>query len=210
MKNIFFVLLIALLVPTVQAATIVDTSSMGPRRLAMIQRYAPKMSEENFLKAVREGDIAAIDQLTESRFLLATDKFGNNCFHLAKDAATVQAIATLVRRFEKNYINTFNFLRNQRNAAGETPVMTHINYGKTDTFRLLYEGSELATAIRAVNAVDKGGALGHTAEVKKGVAFALSKDNSGRTIAQAAAANILVPGMVDIVQYFENNASYLF
>ena len=37
----------------------------------------------------------------------------------------------------------------------------------------------------------------------------MSKDNSGRTIAQAARDNASVPGMDKVVAFFNENASYL-
>lgn len=206
MKNMLWVLLVALFVPAVQAAPLVGAAPVG-RREAMVRRYAPKVASASaLLKAAEEGNLAAIGTLEQISFLQETDKFGNNCFHLAKDAATVQALAAAMRRLDDNFLPLINALRNQRNTAGETPLMRHINYGKADTFRLLYEGTELASAVREARRVDIGGALRTTADIKKGVAVSLSKDNSGRTVAQAAQANHLQ----NIVQFFEEQAPYLF
>ena len=168
-------------------------------------------SEEAFLVAAKEGRKEAIIQMKGSAWLLATDKFGNNCFHLAKDASTLQVLAAAVRRLEpKQSFLIISQLRNQRNNMGETPLMAHINYGKADTFRLLYEGSELASAIREAKAVNTGGALLQVAEIKEGVVLSLAKDNSGRTVAQAALANYNYPGMGEVIEFFRHEASYLF
>ena len=211
MKNIFLVLLMFVMIPVANAATALE-ADVTARRLEMIERYAPKItSKDTFLRAAKEGNIAAIAQLQDESVLKATDKFGNNCFHLAKDAQTVQAIAGSVRRLKgEDFINTINHLRNQRNEMGELPVMRHINYGNAETFRLLYEGTRMAWAVKQARAVDKGGALRPAAEVKKSIAVAWSKDNSGRTIAQAALANHKNPGMSYVVHYFKVHAPYLF
>ena len=209
MKKIIFVLLVALFVPAVQAVAI--EGQTASRREAMLRRYAPKISSaQALLRAAQEGDVSQIATLTQAAFLLETDKFGNNCFHLAKNADTVQALAAAARRLEPNYLGVIVRLRNQRNQAGETPLMRHINYGKADTFTLLYEGSELAAAVRDARRVDKGGALSATAEIKKGVAISLSKDGAARTVAQAALANAQAPGMNKVVEFFKKNAPYLF
>lgn len=211
MKRLFFILCAVLCV----AGFAVAKETPVSRRAEMVQKYAPKpqpaqLTQELVFEAAQNGDGLTLSRITDKALLTATDKFGNNVFHLAKNAATVQTLAAVIRRIDsEQYKETIEFLRNQRNQSGETPLMAHINYGKTDTFRLLYEGSELAAAIRAANAVDKGGALRAAADVKKGVAVSLAKDNSGRTVAQAAVANADVPGMKRIVEYFTYNAPYL-
>lgn len=169
---------------------------------------------EQFLQAAKEGNTAFFATLQDASVLKTKDKFGNNAFHLAKNASTVQAIAAAVRRLSEkgeSYYTVLATLRDQRNNAGETPLMAHINYGKTDTFHLLYEGSKLATAVRETKALNIGGALKGVAGIKGSViARTLACDNSGRTVAQAARANQDIPGMSRIVQFFEKNASYLF
>ncbi|MBR4355232.1 MAG: hypothetical protein IKP96_01460 [Elusimicrobiaceae bacterium] len=210
MKKFFFLLLVMMLIVTVQGVAAPNAAVAGSRRVEIMRRYVQKMpSAQALFLAAQEGNVEAIGTLTRADFLQATDKFGNNCFHLAKNADTVQALAAAVRRLEKDPTAVINHLRNQRNNMGETPLMYHVNYGKADAFRLLYEGTELAAAVREVSRVDKGGALKHSADIKKGVALAVSRDNSGRTVAQAALANIDKPGMQSIVNFFERTAPYL-
>ncbi len=218
MKKILGVLLLTLLVGAVQAAQPENLS----RREKMLLRYGPKptvavkaSAADTFLRAVRQGDLEAIAQVTDKETLTAQDKFGNNAFHLAPNAATIQAVAGQVRRMlgeEEDFVAMLSTLRNQRNWVGETPLMTHINYGDADTFQLLYEGSSLAEKVRAARLVNKGGALEPTAWVLKQVARVQSTDNSGRTVAQAALAHYQSGNlaMQSVVEFFQKNASYLF
>lgn len=215
MKHIFFLLVFALLVPAVQAAP-VTAEMVSSRRELMLQRYAPKtaitevLNAEQFLEAATKGDTKTIFSVTDITLFDQTDKFSNNCFHLAKDEATLQALAAVIRRLdEKNSHQIIRQLRNQRNAMGETPLMRQINLGKAQMFEPLYRGSELAQSIRQTRSVNKGGALAIPTKIKEGITKSLSKDNSGRTVAQAALANINEPGMDKVVAYFEENAPYL-
>ena len=215
MKHIFFLLVFALLVPAVQAAP-VTAQTGASRRQIMLQRYATKaavtkaLTAEGFLEAATKGDTETIFSVKDITLFDQTDKFSNNCFHLAKDEATLQALAAVIRRLdENNSRRIIRQLRNQRNNMGETPLMRQINLGKAQMFEPLYRGSELAESIRETRSVSKGGALNIPAKIKEGITKSLSKDNSGRTVAQAALANINEPGMDKVVAYFEEHAPYL-
>lgn len=204
MKKIFLILLSMVCIFSGGIAK--DSYSYSPT-----QRVVSKTDQ--FLQAAKEGNTAFFTTLQDGSVLKAKDKFGNNAFHLAKNAATVQAIAAAVRRLSGEGFFPYEvlaLLRNQRNNVGETPLMAHINYGKTDTFQLLYEGSELAQAIRDTEAINIGGALASVAGIKESVVRSMACDNSGRTVAQAAQVNRLVPGMGHVVQFFEKHAPYLF
>ena len=209
MKKLLCILLLAFCVPT-GLTLCAQAGSLG--RLAMVQKYVKKVTSEQFLQAARQADLAVIAQVKDYAVFSATDKFGNNALHLAKNAATVKAIekAVIQAAGEEVGEEILTQLRNQRNHMNETPVMAHISYGKADTFELLYKGTRLAEAIREVRSVDRGGALTITADIKKANTRALSADKSGRTIAQAALANADKPGMQQIVYFFEANARYLF
>ncbi len=207
MKKILWVLLAALCVGSVQAAPLVITT--GSRRQAMVEKYGvKKISADEFLKAVAKGDRALISQVKDLAVLKAQDKFGNNCFHFAKDKVTLLAIAAVARQLDQeDYLTTFQQLRDQRNHMGETPLMYHINIGQTEMFEELYRGSSLQNAIRTANAVhNKGGALVNTANVRIKLARQEGSDYSGRTVADAAKAN----GLQEVVQFFENHAPYMF
>lgn len=215
MKNILFILIVCLMVTMVNAAPNGAASTLS-RRDEMIQLYAPKSASngpEALLTAAKNGDVARINTLGEQArradFFLATDKFGNNVFHLAKDAQTIQVIAYWIRQNDKNFASTISQLRNQRNQFGETPLMAHINYGKADTFMLLYTGSDLEQSVRDANSVNKGGALNAAATIKIGIARSKAT-SGGRTVADAARANIQMPGMDKVVVFFEKHAPYLF
>lgn len=215
MKKILFTLLAVWMVGLFSVA-LADEVPAGQRRAQMLEQYAKKapvraVSKTDFLNMVKEGKADKLSQVQDISLLNVQDKFGNNCFHLAPDAATLQALAGMVRRVSPALqAETFARLRNQRNDMGETPLMAHISYGKADTFFLLYKGSELEANIRQVQAVDKGGALSATANIRKGVVIAMSKDKSGRTVAQAALANADKPNMVRVITFFRTNAPYLF
>ena len=207
MKKILWVLLVALCVGSVQAAPSVFTA--GSRRQVMVEKYGvKKVSADEFLKAVTKGDTTLIGQVKDLAVLKAQDKFGNNCFHLAKNKVTLLAIAAVARQLDQeDYLTTFQELRDQRNHMGETPLMYHINIGQTEMFEELYRGSALQNAIRTANAVNnKGAALINTANVRIKLARQEGSDYSGRTVADAARAN----GLQKVVQFFENNAPYMF
>ena len=207
MKKILWVLLLAFCVGFVQAAPSAVTA--GSRRQAMVEKYGvKKISADEFLKAVSKGDTALIGQVKDLALLKAQDKFGNNCFHLAKNKVTLLTIAAVARQLnEEDYLTTFQALRDQRNHMGETPLMYHINIGKTEMFEELYRGSSLQNAIRTANAVNnKGAALVNTANVRIKLARQEGSDFSGRTVADAAKAN----GLQEVVQFFENHAPYMF
>ena len=175
MKKIFSLLIVVLMTTIVQASPLQNTASA--RRVQMIERYLKqRVINEDFpttlFLAARKGDAQAISswaqQATNGAPLLRSDKFGNNLFHVAKDASTVQALAAAVRTFYKtDYAQKIAELKNQRNKMGETPLMMHISYGRTDTFYLFYSGSLLELAIENVQSVDKGGSLSNVAEIRK-------------------------------------------
>ncbi|MCQ2410607.1 MAG: hypothetical protein MJ053_03720 [Elusimicrobiaceae bacterium] len=207
MKSIFSILLVCVVALSAAAAPASDAVGTS-RRDALIKRYTFKISsEDDLLKAAEKGYIYAINSVTDVSLLQATDKFGNNVFHLAKDAVTLQALAAVARRLDENYLTRLNSLRNQRNYMGETPLLYHVNMGKQGTWKSLYSGTRLQENILAANAVsDRGGALVKTADVRKSLVRQEASDDSGRTVAQAALAN----NMSDVVTFFQTNAPYLF
>ena len=221
MKRILFVLSILFLAGSFVAAEQARVSAgVSQNRANMVRKYLEKKIERdatvnyNLLEAVKKGDMKSIENVRDLNQLFAKDKFGNNCFHLAPNAATLQALATSVRRLAPEQINpVLAKLRNERNNSGETPLMAHINAGRTETFRLLYQNSELESLIKEVQRVDKGGALSETAQIKRNEAIIASQDNSGRTVAQAAQAmvnsRIGGEGMEKIVLFFKRHAPYL-
>lgn len=95
------------------------------------------------LKLARQGDVKTLVNLAKSpaggQFLLVTDKYGNNLFHVAKNADTVQAVASLFRRFYgAKATQKITQLANARNKLGEAPLNAQINAAHTDTFRPIY------------------------------------------------------------------------
>ena len=100
------------------------------------------------IKLARQGDVKTLQTLPSyaqtGNFLSATDKYGNNLFHVAKNADTVQAVALLVRRYYgPQTTRKIKQLANARNKLNETPLHAQINAAHTDTFRLIYNYTSL-------------------------------------------------------------------
>ena len=217
MKKILWVLLLGMCVGAVYATEAPESG----RRGQMLLRYAPKnvqaektSATDEFLKAVRQGNLEYLLKVTDKNLLTAHDKFGNNIFHLAPNASTVQTLAGLVRELvgEDGMLSVLSQLRNERNQFGETPLLRHVNIGIADTFELLYKGSQLASDVRQARLVNKGDALIPTAMVFQGTAIAHSKDNSGRTVAQAALTHCQTGNapLCRVAETFQTEAPYLF
>ncbi len=179
------------------------------RRGLMLEKYLPIRTEQDLLQAATSGNLYVLRTLEDSSLLTATDKFGNNCLHLAKDAATLRVLTNRIQAVAHTGENTLKQLRDQRNHSGETPLMAHINMGKADTFELLYTGSSLEESIRQAEQTQTG-ALRIIFSIKKAIALENSKDNSGRTVAQAALVNAQAPYMNQVVRFFQLKAPYLF
>lgn len=222
MKKFLSLVLVALIVSAVQAAPSFSTIPTNSRRQEMVQRYVSKHSlESRFWEAVDKGDIAFIDQLEDAVLLTKTDKFGNNCFHRAKNAATVQALSAAIRRIYKEQApGILHGLINQKNKTmNETPAQAHLSVGKTDTFALLFASekgtlqasSDLAVAISKLRpTMHLTGPIAISTTLEKERIRSLSQDKAGRTIAQVALANANQPGMDNVIRYFQANAPYLF
>ena len=219
MKKITFILMLGLMVASLNAAPLKDT--VQTRRAQMVERYLIKQRVQiaevtaALISASKSGDIEAIakwaSSTTQPSPLLGTDKFGNNVFHVAKDASTVQALAAAVRTLYKNdYAEKIAFLKNQRNQVGETPLMMHVGYGRTETFNLFYDGSDLEEAIKKMQSVNKGGLFSPVAAILQSEVVRLSQDNSGRSFCQAARAGMsYYPHLQEVVTFCKVNVPFL-
>ena len=207
MKKIFLLLLSICVLP-VGMATSLSAKEIS-RRGAMLEKYLPIRTEQDLLQAVTNGNLYVLRTLEDASLLTATDKFGNNCLHLAKDVATLKVLTARIQAIAHTGETTLKQLRDQRNHAGETPLMAHINMGRADTFMLLYQGSSLDESIRQAQQTQKG-ALRVIANIRKAIVLENSKDNSGRTVAQAAKANSSAPQMRQVERFFQLQAPYLF
>ena len=202
-----------------------DDVKISDRRFHMVQNYvkqrllrnnqAKAEQAEQFLKWVQGGteeDLKSIAAVTDISLFSATDKFGNNCFHLAKEPRTFQTLAGTIRKLDpKNYRVIISNLRNGRNDSGESPLMTLIRYGNPKAFHLVFDGSALQAQIHEVQSKDTGGILSEAvASGYKATAIEMSKDNAGQTVAQAAVHNQEKAGMGDVIAFFQKNAPYLF
>lgn len=216
MKNILFILIACLMVSMVKAAP--NTTDIN-RRDVLLRMYSQQKNNaemsEKFLEAVKKGDVQAIVQLEAAAenpsYLMATDKFGNNAFHLAKDIYTINAVAHSIRSLynAKEASDKILTLKNQSNQSGVIPAVQAVFDLRPGNFLKLIEDSELSQAMTEVQRINKGGALSLAAspirrEVVKKVQLA-----EGFTAASFARNNQHVKGMDKVVAYFAENAPYL-
>lgn len=215
MKNILFILIACLLVTMASAAP--ATSTVDKREVMVqmysLQKYNAEMSDK-FLEAVKKGDVKAIRELETAAknpsYLMATDKFGNNAFHLAKDAPTVQAVARSVRSLYKNeFPAKILVLKNQTNHSGVIPAVQAVFDLRPDKFFVLLERTDLQQDILKVKSLNKGGALAVAAHVGQEKVVAAVQLADGFTAASFARNNRQVKGMDKVVAYFTENAPYL-
>lgn len=153
-----FILLIALFVPVILQAQ--HNHTIDTARLTRLLEARATEGVDSLLSApdsygtplviklARQGEVQTLLSLTqypsEGKFLFATDKYGNNLFHVAKNADTVQAIASLVRRFYGNNASKqIARLADTPNLLGERPLNAQINAAHADTFRPIYTYTSL-------------------------------------------------------------------
>ena len=154
-KNIAAIILSVLCIPAVLTAHPVDNTRLSATLTAQttqgIDTYLSTLDAYGtplIIKLARQGDIKTLQSLAEypstGKFLLATDKYGNNLFHVAKNANTVQVIASLIRRYHNAKApQIIANLVDARNKLDETPLHAQINAAHTDTFRPIYTYTSL-------------------------------------------------------------------
>ena len=215
MKNILFILIACLMVTMVNAAPAGDTIN---KRDVMVRFYSQQKRNaemgEKFLAAVKAGDVQTLGELEslakDPSYLMATDKFGNNAFHLAKDATVVQAVARSIRNLYKDdFPAKILALRNQPNDSGVIPAVQAVFDLRPGKFFVLLEQTDLQQNILKVKSMSKGGALEVAASVEQEKVVAGVQLADGFTAADFARANRSVEGMDKVVAYFANNAPYL-
>ncbi len=156
MKKIFLALILsALFIPVVLTAHPVDNIRLAATLAAQtsqgIDAYLSAPDEYGtplIIKLARQGDVKTLQSLAEypatGKFLLTTDKYGNNLFHVAKNANTVQAVSSLIRRYYgAKATRHIEQLVNTPNKLGETPLHAQINAAHADTFRPIYRYTSL-------------------------------------------------------------------
>lgn len=225
MKNILFILIACLMVTMVKAAPNHADSTLSRRdlmiKLYTQQRTAAAMSEE-FLEAVKKGDtqtIAALESRAQNgAYLLSTDKFGNNAFHLAQDSFTVQAVARSIRRLYKDeFPARINALKNQTNNSGVIPAVQSVLDRKPGKFFVLLEQSKLEQDIRRVKSLNRGGALGVAFSAVQGEVVKSLQLADGYTVVDFARDPQTQAGMDEktagemqkVIAYFAENTPYL-
>lgn len=195
-----------------------NTDSGKTKRAVMVEFYTQQKRQaelgEKFLEAVKNGDVEAIrtleTQAKKPSYLLATDKFGNNAFHLAKDADTVQAVARSIRNLYKDeFPAKILSLKNQTNDSGVNPAVQAVFDLRPGKFFILLEQSDLERDILEVKSISTGGALSVAAMAKQPKVVAQVQLAEGFTAAGFARANQDVKGMDKVAAYFTENAPYL-
>lgn len=215
MKNILFILIACLLVTMVKAAPAADVVN---KRDVMVRFYNQQKQTlemgEKFLAAVKTGDVQTLGELEvvakDPSYLMATDKFGNNAFHLAKDASTLQAVARSIRNLYKNeFPAKILALKNQTNDSGVIPAVQSVFDLHPGKFFILLEQTDLQQDIMKVKSLRRGGALAVVAPVEQDKVLAAVQLADGFTAADFARANRSVEGMEKVVAYFAEYAPYL-
>ncbi len=100
------------------------------------------------IKLARQGDTQTLAGVTSypssGQFLTVKDKYGNNIFHVAKNADTVRTLGALIRHFYgAKAPKMIASLVEEKNQLGESPLHAQINAGHADTFRPLYAHTQL-------------------------------------------------------------------
>lgn len=218
MKNILFILIACLMVTLVKAAPAVDNGGMINKRDLMVRFYSQQKRNieigEKFLSAVKKGDVKTIEEMEtlakNPAYLMARDKFGNNAFHLAKDASTLQAVARSIRNLYKDdFPAKILALKNQPNVSGVIPAVQAVFDLSPDKFFVLLEQSDLQLAILKAKSMSAGGALEVAAAVEQGKVRDGMQLADGFTAADFARANRNIEGMDKVVAYFADNTPYL-
>ncbi len=156
MKKIFTALILSVLfIPAVLTANPVDhirlAATLSAQTSQGVDAYLSAPDEYGtplVLKLARQGDVKTLQSLAEypstGKFLLATDKYGNNLFHVAKNANTVQVLSSLIRQYYgAKAPRQIEQLANTKNKLGETPLHAQINAAHADTFRPIYRYTSL-------------------------------------------------------------------
>lgn len=215
MKNILFILIACLMVTMVKAA---PTAEMVNKRDVMVRFYSLQKRNaemgEKFLAAVKAGDVQTLGELEslakDPSYLMATDKFGNNAFHLAKDASTLQAVARSIRNLYKNeFPAKILTLKNQTNDSGVIPAVQAVFDLRPGKFFVLLEQTDLQQNILKVKSMSKGGALDVAVSVEQDKVVAGVQLADGFTVADFARANRSVEGMDKVLAYLAEYAPYL-
>lgn len=193
-------------------------STVKTKRAVMVEMYAQQKRQaemnEKFLEAVKKGDVETIGQLetqaNNPSYLMATDGFGNNAFHLAKDVYTVQAVARSLRNLYKDEFSAkILTLKNQPNNSGVIPAVQAVFDLHPANFSILLDGSNLERDIAEVKSLSKGGALAVAVSAKQPKVVAQVQLAEGFTAAKFARDNQNVEGMDEVVAFFAENAPYL-
>ncbi len=149
-NRILLAVIMALFIPTVVLAETDLDKRLGAALQKQVshQQFRSLSEVDSFgtpavISLARQGDIETLMKLAQYQkngdFLLLTDKYRNNVFHVAKNAKTIQALAALIRQFYPTQTQQIVArLANERNLLKEAPLNAQINAGHHDTFPPIY------------------------------------------------------------------------
>jgi len=121
-----------------------------------VEAAAVKVSQDAhktpaIIKLARAGETAKLKILFQqtpkqdlAALLDAHDDYGNNVFHVAKDAGTLQTLSSMIRQvYGAKATQQITRMVDERNDSGETTFHAQINASHPFMFRLLYPYSTL-------------------------------------------------------------------
>lgn len=168
----------------------------------------------------RQGNVEKLASIIQENpninLLNVKDETGNNLFHVAKNAGTIQKIATLIReRYGVQARQHISTLINSINKQGESPLLTQINQGHADTFTLLYsyttlkaKNDEVERLLDRSNGMDPRIVAQNRAFLCREIRDKATVN--GRTLLQAAQGQIPYnPHMASVAQFIEKEISCL-
>ena len=144
--------------------------------------------------------------------LRTKDHFGNNLFHKAKNVQTVAAIGYVARNFYPADFSMISEMKNEKNTAQETPLVSHISRGDLASFFPLYDNSKLAQSIAGMEAIgfkNTGIAWQSSADIYKQEIAQWGTNAAGVNVAQLVQMQPQTEQQIKLMRFFRNHAPYL-
>ena len=211
-----------------------DLSPVEQQLVNQFQEWARKGDAEAFsdfllqTQKVREGKMITCSEgfkevsfsektpqpvCVRPQILLETDNLKNNLLHSARDISTLTAVGSLFRSFFPEDFLIINHLKNEKNLAQETPLVSHVSRGELATFWQLYSTSKLSENITHMERV-----LHNPSNLVRESSFPIYKqeivrwgtDASGMNIGQLVGQLPQSDEQTRIMHFFKQHAPYLF
>lgn len=166
-------------------------------------------------EAAKKGNVSAVRELERvadnGTYLFKKGKNGNNVLHAARNLATFEALLASIRYFyPSDYKERTYALLEDRNAADETPLFTHLSYGHGDIFAKYFRFTNLYERILDAKAdLDRGGLAAEMAQYKMNRVLREAQNAAGVSLLQMAKANASQPQMEEVISFLQQEAPYL-